>query len=394
MKEQLKDLERPIIALNMIVKNESKIIKRCLENLVNVIDTWCIIDTGSTDGTQEIIKEFLKDKPGELIERPWVNFGHNRNEALSYARKWGDWIFLCDADMVLKNEGFSKMQLDFNVDAYDIVQDNHGTRYYNFRLLNTKKEWKCIGVTHEYYDAVGGVRNRQKINSLWFDDVSDGGSKSDKFERDIRLLIQGLKDEPMNSRYMFYLAQSYRDTQQWDPAIEWYQKRVDAGGWDEEVFFAKYMIAWIKAQREDSWEEVLKAGLDAWMYRPWRAEPTWLLAIEARKKELWQHAYQFAKITASMPYPQNDLLFVAAAAYGFPALDEYAVASYWSGNFQDCRDACSKLLRDQSIPPQEIPRIKKNMWFSEKQLGYWSDQNFEMFLGEIKKQAELQPEEL
>ena len=85
----------------MIVKNESKIIERCLKSVYHLIDTWCIVDTGSTDGTQDIIKEFLKDKPGELIERPWVNFGHNRNEALSLARRWGEWILLTDADMIL-----------------------------------------------------------------------------------------------------------------------------------------------------------------------------------------------------------------------------------------------------------------------------------------------------
>jgi glycosyltransferase involved in cell wall biosynthesis len=194
----------------MIVKNESKIIKRCLDSVKHLIDSWCIIDTGSSDGTQEIIKEVLAGIPGELIERPWVNFGHNRNEGLRYAERWADWILLTDADMVLVDTGFNRNLLDPTVDGYDVIQENHSIRYYNFRLLNAKRNWKCIGVTHEYYSPADGLRIRARLDSLWFNDISDGGSKGDKFERDIKLLVQGLIDEPENHRYMFYLAQSYR----------------------------------------------------------------------------------------------------------------------------------------------------------------------------------------
>ena len=103
----MKNDKSPKICLNMIVKNESKIIKRCLESVLPFIDTWCIVDTGSTDGTQDIIKEFLKDIPGILHEKPWINFGHNRNEALELARSWGDFILLTDADMVLVDKLFN-----------------------------------------------------------------------------------------------------------------------------------------------------------------------------------------------------------------------------------------------------------------------------------------------
>ena len=134
------------ICLNMIVKNESRIIERCISSVYHLIDTWCIVDTGSTDGTQEIIKELLKDKPGELIEKPWVNFGHNRNEALELAERWGEWTLLTDADMVLVDEGFDKSTLDLSICGYDIIQENHGTRYNNFRILNSSKEWKILGM--------------------------------------------------------------------------------------------------------------------------------------------------------------------------------------------------------------------------------------------------------
>ena len=77
------------ICLNMIVKDEKDVICRCLASVKPVIDYWVIVDTGSSDGTQEIIRAFMKEIPGELHERPWINFGHNRNEALELAKgKW------------------------------------------------------------------------------------------------------------------------------------------------------------------------------------------------------------------------------------------------------------------------------------------------------------------
>src|SRR3990167_6567765 len=76
---------RSNVCLNMIVKNEAHVIERCLESVLPLIDSWVILDTGSTDGTQDVIRNFFAQRgiPGELFESPWVNFAHNRNQGLS-----------------------------------------------------------------------------------------------------------------------------------------------------------------------------------------------------------------------------------------------------------------------------------------------------------------------
>ena len=79
-------MSRPSICLNMIVKNEAHVIERCLASARPLIDAWCIVDTGSSDGTQGKIGELMAGIPGTLHERPWKNFGHNRGEALDLAR--------------------------------------------------------------------------------------------------------------------------------------------------------------------------------------------------------------------------------------------------------------------------------------------------------------------
>lgn len=70
------------IALSMIVKNEAPVIARCLASVRPLIDYWLIVDTGSTDGTQDLVREILHDVPGMLYERRWHDFATNRNEAL------------------------------------------------------------------------------------------------------------------------------------------------------------------------------------------------------------------------------------------------------------------------------------------------------------------------
>lgn len=381
------------ICLNMIVKNESRIIERCIKSVYHLIDTWCIVDTGSTDGTQEIIKELLKDKPGELIEKPWVNFGHNRNEALQLAKKWGEWTLLTDADMVLVDRGFKKSELNLDVCGYDVEQENHGTRYYNFRILNSSRDWECIGVTHEYYSPKGGMKQRGVINSIYFDDVSDGGSKGDKFTRDIALLEQGLIDEPGNHRYMFYLAQSYRDTAQYDKAIEWYTKCSEISTWDEEKFFASYMVGWCMGIKnsihKDSFtiEEIAAQSLKAWMMRPWRIEPIYQLAMEYKGRQMWQHAYQLLKICASTDYPATDLLFIAANIYEGVSTDEFSVAAYWAGKYEESAAACERLI-SMNYNPMHIPRIRKNLWFAENARGSYSRENLLKYLDKRKNEVE------
>ena len=88
----------PRICLSMIVKNESPVIHRCLASVRPWIDHWVIVDTGSSDGTQDQVRAALAGVPGSLHERPWQDFAHNRNEALDLARAQADYVLFIDAD--------------------------------------------------------------------------------------------------------------------------------------------------------------------------------------------------------------------------------------------------------------------------------------------------------
>ena len=143
-----------------------------------------------------------------------------------------DYFLFCDADM----EAFGTIDDEaLTAPAYAVTQ-KHGTlAWRNFRLVRVDAHPKYVGVTHEYTSLTGKVEN---LDSLWFIDHCDGGNRPGKFERDIALLVEALKAEPNNARYLYYLGQSYRDALRHQDAIDAFTKRIALGGWDEETFYA------------------------------------------------------------------------------------------------------------------------------------------------------------
>ena len=136
------------VCLNMIVKNEATIITRCLASVKPLIDYWVIVDTGSSDGTQRIIREFMKDVPGELYERPWKNFEHNRNEALELAKGKADYILIMDADDKLEfDRNFRLPQL--TCDSYRMQIKLGGATYQRHHVIKENLPWRWVGVVHE-----------------------------------------------------------------------------------------------------------------------------------------------------------------------------------------------------------------------------------------------------
>lgn len=315
----------PRICLNMIVKNEARVIERCLESALPYIDTWCISDTGSRDNTPKIIERFFERHgvPGNMIFFDFENYAQARNNSLNFARAIGGWDYalLIDADM--RVEGVLDKSL-LSAPAYKILQRNGSIDYFNTRLVRRDSGASYIGVTHEYI-SVEGV---EELAGFAIDDRDDGGNKPEKGERDIRLLTEGLITEPENGRYMFYLAQTYRGMGRAEESIKWYRRRIAAGGWDEEVWYSHYALA--HAYKELNNEaEFIKACLEAYNFRPSRGEPLKLLAQLYRETGKNDASALVAKALLEVEYP-SDELFVERDVYSFGALQELAIAGFYS----------------------------------------------------------------
>ena len=165
------------ICLNMIVKNESRIIQRLLDSVLPYIDCYCICDTGSTDNTIEIIEKL--PIPGKIIREPFRDFGYNRTFALKACEEIdADYILLLDADMILKTSNdFDKKTL-WKADSFSILQGSDDFYYNNLRIIKNNGLYKYIGVTHEYISRPENEKTRQlSKNELFIIDIGDGGSK-------------------------------------------------------------------------------------------------------------------------------------------------------------------------------------------------------------------------
>lgn len=244
------------IILCMIVRNESKIIRRCLDSARSVLDGISICDTGSTDNTVDIIKQSIQEYgiPGVVHQHVWKNFAHNRSLSFDAAREFAiqnkfnlahTYALFLDADMMLVVEPeFKKSSL--TAKGYNLIQRSGSLSYPNVRLGRLDLNWKSVSVTHEYWTIIDkdGKQHSEvtTFDDLWINDRNDGGCKADKFIRDIRLLTEGLVEEPNNSRYHFYLARSYEDSGQLEKAIEWYEKRIKMDGYWEEIWYSRYCM--------------------------------------------------------------------------------------------------------------------------------------------------------
>jgi glycosyltransferase involved in cell wall biosynthesis len=342
----------------MIVKNETSVIKRSLSSVKPIIDYWVIVDTGSTDGTQEMIKEFMKDVPGELHERPWVNFEHNRNEALQLAKGKADYTFFIDADEELVyDENFVLPHLD--KDFYYVTMEHSGTYYETNQLINHHLDWKWVGVLHEYvhsdqartFEILKGVKNIYRSEGCRSQDAN-------KYLNDAKVLEAALKKEPFNHRYTFYLAQSYRDAGLKEKAADAYKLRAAMGGWDQEVFFSKYQAALLEEELGNA--DWIESYTDAFQYRPTRAEPLYHLARKFRLSGNYLMGYLVASHGCQIPYPK-DVLFVKKWIYDYGLLLEKSVSAYWLGKYEECLQISQKILKEPNLPPNIKECAEKNI---------------------------------
>ena len=362
-------MSKPKICLNMIVKNESRIILRLLESVLPIIDGYCICDTGSTDNTIELIQNFFKDREiyGKIIEEPFRDFGYNRSIALHACQihmSNMDYILLLDADMILTGQALTnplKFKSSLSKDNYTLFQGNPKFYYKNTRLVRNNKGFTYWGVTHEYVNSPPNTTTGEiPIEQLFINDIGDGGAKGDKTERDIRLLKKGLEELPNNDRYTFYLANSYRDAGQNENAIETYQKRIQIGGWIEEVWFSYYSIGncYMHIGKE---EHAISAWMAAYNHYPKRIENLYKIIEYYRIRGKNRIAYEFylmADKSRNKYKNWSDYLFLERDIYDFKIDYEFSILGYY---VNDANSLTEELVQT-SMKVLNYPYLEENIF--------------------------------
>ena len=346
------------IILCMIVKNEAKVLRRCLETALPVISAACLCDTGSSDGTRALAESMLTAAgiPSTMPEQPWVNFGANRTQAFVATRElarqlqWdldSTYALFLDADMLLN------VDPSFNADelvegGYLLLQQDGSIQYDNLRLARLSHDWRSVGVTHEYWTA-DGVGTLERLPTLTIIHLGDGGAKENKFTRDIQLLEAELGGA-QNLRTLFYLARSYEDTGRFQDARRLYEWRAAGGGWDEEAWYAAYRLGMCSIQLDD-WDKAVVELLNAWARRPQRAEPLYQLAHAARLRGESHLAMLMAERALRIPLPETERLFVEPTAYNYGPLEEISISAFYTGERERGIAATEVLLHGYDVPP-------------------------------------------
>ena len=356
-------------ALILMVRNESRILERCLNAVKDVVDAFCIHDTGSTDNTVEIARNFLEkgNCKGCVTESEWKNFGFNRSASFNAARDYlgalgwdlkDTYGLLLDADMIFHAGTIKDQKLEEI--GYSIIQCAGHLEYPNCRLVRMDYSWKCLGVTHEYWD---GATSRLDKTICWIEDQNDGGCKADKFERDARLLEEGLKENPNNERYMFYLAQTYHSLGRWKDSIAMYKKRFNAGGWDEEQWYSLFMIgdAYLKLNQPLKFEMYMQKAM---AFRPGRAEAPYALAKYFREKGEHYKAWYYVLRGRSIPM-STDALFIDKTVYTGRFDYEATILMYYVGKHEEgLRESMRYLMTKSDF----LDSVYQNMGFYVKPL--------------------------
>ena len=346
----------------LMMKNEQKILKRCLEAVESVVDGYCILDTGSTDSSKEIAEEFLKGRVGCVTQDPFRDFGYSRTKSFENAQKYlkenTDWDLtqtyglLLDADMIFLPGTLKQQKL--TAIGYSLIQKNGNMEYFNARLVRMDYPWKCTSVTHEYWD---GQTEKIEKGICFIDDKNDGGCKHDKFERDKRLLEQGLIDEPDNVRYMFYLGQTYKCLSMWKESIDMYKKRIKAGGWVEEVYYSYYMIGECYLNLKDvfNFERYMQLGYN---YRPCRGETIYKLAEFYRVVGEHYKSYHYIQLGRKIQFPKDDVLFIEPNVYNYLFDYEASIIEYYIHPDRGMKTSMITLLKTHEYQQNVLSNLK------------------------------------
>ncbi len=367
------------IGLCMIVKNESQVILRCLRAVRPLIDYALIVDTGSTDGTQAIVTQYLSKErlPGEVIDEPWRDFGYNRSFALAKLRERAgiDYALVTDADDILVfANGFDapmfKAALD--KDFYNVEIRLGPIRLWRPQILNNRLEFSYKGVVHEFVVAPPTGSASGVAPGMHIEAGTDGvrSRNPDKYRHDAMTLEKALEnetDESIRARYTFYLASSWMSVGEKEKALQAFLQRAERGPPGQEVSISLYHAAQLKEALGYHDTDIIGTFLKAYEVDPRRAEPLHGAMRYCRLTNKPHQGYLIGQYAINIQKPIGELAF-ASWIYDYGVLEEFAVAAYGSGHYKHCLQSLEKILAEGKIPETERPRLQENARIAAEKL--------------------------
>lgn len=369
------------IAVLMMVKNEHQRIHVSLESIKNFADSLVIYDTGSTDNTIEILQSFssLSNIPLRLKEGTFENFSVSRNVSLDFADSFSDvdYILLMDVNDELRNgdelrkfiQAYHDKDIDKKSTGFLLTQEwlsGKYTKYVNVRFVKAREGWRYKGRVHEWIERETKEDNIFCIpNVTLFQDRTQDDDKSGKrFPRDYKLLMEDHKENPTETRTIFYLAQTCDCLDNLEEALKYYSLRTQYGGFEEERFHSYLRCGHLTQRLNRSWDESMAWYMKAIQHTV-RAEP--YIAIAKHYKNLadkfqhlppteiehhqvrqcWELSFHFIRAACEVPYPENAMLFVDRDEYDYQRWHLMSIIAWYAHRYADGKFACLKTLQSE-----------------------------------------------
>jgi len=359
------------IAACMIVKNESEILRKCLDAVRDVVDSYIIIDTGSTDGTQDIIKEY-----GDLHEIPFVNFVDTKNAALKIAEQTdADYILWMDADEILyqnayKIRDYAESGMCNALSCYitEGPADNYSVvdmEYHRIRMFRNDGNYSFVGPGVHECLTCSNDQPTTFDNSIL---VRHEHLKSDKaatarsrFELYIRLLNEAISNNPNDHRAWFYLGRTYLDLDEPMLAIsslEQYLSLPD-NNYRDERWQACYDIA--KAYKSTGdYEQAIDYCNQAITIDTRRAEVYCLLGDVFFSLQNYDKAAAQYITASSLPIPNDVVLFLSKKTYNEYPKDQLFMCYYKMKQYDKAKSVLEEIAGTDH-------RLLNNLWWCRKE---------------------------
>ena len=388
----------PKLILNTIVKNESHCILTMLKSAIQISDAIIIADTGSTDGTQEMIRKFGEENniPTYVFERPFDDFEKSRNFGMEKARDvvkelgWNPddcWTWWCDADeTIVVDTKFNKNQ--FTKDLYMINTYIGQMKYTRNTFARVSKPFRFYGPIHEFIicddkNITSGLAENihvdvKMIGASWQGDIPT------KYKNHAFVLEKYIDANRQDPRWIFYTAQSYHDSasipdnkeeneERLRRSIKYYRERVSRpDGYPEEIFYSQFRIGTIMKVLEEPWNLTHQELLKAYSVDPLRGESIKAIIDYYLQVNEWNMAYlytKFAKVNfhGKNPYPTR-LLFVDEALYVWKFAEAHAAACFYTNRMDEAKVNYQEIVslsksHPQFFTPEDLKKVEMNSQF-------------------------------
>jgi glycosyltransferase involved in cell wall biosynthesis len=309
-----------LLQLVMIVKDSSSVIRQTLQLVKPFIDYWTILDTGSTDQTEQIIREELKNIEGNLYQENFIDFSTSRNRVLDLATLNCKYTFMLDDSFQLYNgEKLRSFLQQTDCDSFDIAILDKSNLYYSRRILKTEKRLRYKYRVHEIIPTTDHKTINYFDSEIYLFDYRDWKSELRSQNR-LKLYLKILKEDhlqnPVDTRLIYYLAHTYNEMGQMEQASFFYRKRIELGQNpnDEEVYLSYYLLGSIE-ERKRNWDQALNFYHQAYIYSPDRAEPLYRSAVIYYNKNDFIQTFQHLHKAYQLSVPKNKILPVEYGTY-------------------------------------------------------------------------------